>query len=67
MYWMFSGVTLSTQYYDTMLINWSQLSLENDVLFDGGESKYCSEVADARAKITSDFNCSIWDYGLSEE
>jgi surface protein len=49
---MFSGVTLSTANYDSLLQGWSQLSLESEVSFDAGESKYSSDAAAARATLT---------------
>jgi 6-phosphogluconate dehydrogenase (decarboxylating) len=61
---MFHGVTLSTANYDAILNNWSELVLQNDVEFDGGNSKYSSAAEAARAKIISDFNWTITDGGM---
>jgi len=38
--WDVFGVTLSTKYYSNMLNVWSKLPLQNNVDFDGGNSKY---------------------------
>jgi surface protein len=60
---MFEGVTLSTQNYDSLLIEWSKLSLQNDVNFHGGNSKYSSDAANERQSIISSFNWAIIDGG----
>ena len=40
---MLSGVTLSTENYDALLLGWSQLpSLQRNVTFSAGESKFCN-------------------------
>jgi len=61
---MFSGVTLSTPNYDSLLIGWAQLSLQNDVTFGAGNSQYSSgAAAEARQKIIADFGWTITDGG----
>jgi hypothetical protein len=60
---MFKGVTLSTANYDAILNGWSELMLQNDVNFHGGNSKYSLAAEAARAKIISDFNWTITDGG----
>ena len=61
---MFDGVTLSTTNYDNLLIGWSSQSLNNDVEFSGGNSKYTSgEAADARAVLTDTYGWIITDGG----
>ena len=60
---MFYGVTLSTANYDAILNGWSGLTLQNDVDFHGGNSKYSSVSEAARTKIISDFNWTITDGG----
>ena len=42
MWGMFTGVSLSIQNYDTILIGWSELELQENVIFDGGFSQYCN-------------------------
>lgn len=64
MSYMFYEVTLSTANYDAILNGWSELMLQNDVDFSGGNSKYSSAAEAARAKIISDFNWTITDGGL---
>ena len=61
---MFDDVTLSTSNYDNLLLGWSQLSLQNGVIFDGGNSKYSSAAADARQYIITNFGWTITDGGL---
>jgi len=63
--WMFSGATLSTPNYDNLLLGWSQLSLQSNVIFNGGNSKYSIAAADARQAIISNFNWTIIDGGLA--
>ena len=60
---MFMWVTLSTQNYDSLLIGWSKLSLQNGVTFNGGISKYSSDAADERQSIINNFNWAIYDGG----
>ncbi|MFX1397673.1 MAG: BspA family leucine-rich repeat surface protein [Promethearchaeota archaeon] len=61
---MFNGVTISTSNYDSLLINWSSLSLQTEVSFDGGNSQYSAgTAASARASIISSFNWTITDGG----
>jgi len=38
---MFSGVTLSTANYDALLDSWGKQSVQSNVTFNGGGSKYC--------------------------
>jgi len=60
---MFYGVTLSTSNYDDILIKWSQLSLQNNVEFNAGDSKYSSDAKDARQYIIDTYNWTIIDGG----
>jgi hypothetical protein len=42
---MFSGMTLSTVNYDSLLSGWASLtgpSVRPNLIFDGGNSKYCT-------------------------
>ncbi len=59
---MFKNITLSTQNYDSILINWDKLTLQNGVIFNGGGSKYCLGES-ARANMISSDNWSISDGG----
>ena len=61
---MFEGVTLSTANYDSLLTGWDNLTLQNDVTFDGGNSIYCDGEA-ARNNMINTFNWNISDGGLS--
>jgi surface protein len=62
---MFHGVTLSTINYDSLLIEWSKLSLQTNVNFDGGYSKYSLNATDERQFIIDHFLWSITDGGQS--
>ena len=63
MLWVFNGVTFSTNNYDSILTNWSQLSLQNNVNFHGGNSTYCNSEID-RQSIIDNFGWTINDSGL---
>ncbi len=41
---MFSGVTLSIANYNSLLVGWNAQNLQAGVIFDGGNSKYSSNV-----------------------
>ena len=65
---MFTGVQLSTANYDALLIGWSTISpnetpLRPNVIFSGGNSKYCNG-ASARSSIISTYGWTITDAGL---
>jgi surface protein len=62
------GAGLSTANYDTLLIGWATISpnetpLKPNVVFSGGNSKYCNG-ATARASIISTYGWTITDAGL---
>jgi surface protein len=59
---MFAEVTLSTANYDALLTGWSKKTLQENVNFNGGNSKYCSGTT-ARQKIITDFKWTITDGG----
>ncbi len=61
---MFMAAGLSTPNYDSLLIGWAQLPLQNDVFFDAGNSQYSSgAAAEARQKLITDFGWTITDGG----
>ncbi len=60
---MFSGVTLSTPNYDSLLIGWSSLPLQNNVDFHGGNSQYSLDAVDERQYLINNFSWSITDGG----
>lgn len=54
---MFRYVTLSTANYDSLLIGWSAQTVQNGVVFSGGNSKYSlGAAAAARAVLTGATN-----------
>lgn len=56
MFNMFQGVQLTTTNYDNLLIGWATLTLQPNVIFDGGNSQYSafpSAAAVARNTLTS--------------
>jgi surface protein len=62
---MFSGIGLSTANYDSLLIGWSSISsnetpLKPNVVFSGGNSKYCNGTS-ARSSIISTYGWTITD------
>ena len=63
---MFSNVTLSTNNYDELLIGWSGLSLQSQVNFDAGSSKYSDSVQGYRDVFTNSFGWSISDGGIDD-
>ena len=62
---MFSGVTLTTQSYSDFLIHLATLPLQSGVSFHGGNSKYNSAAAIARAYLISNFGWTITDGGAA--
>ncbi|MFO7842721.1 MAG: BspA family leucine-rich repeat surface protein [Bacteroidales bacterium] len=61
---MFYAVTLSTTNYSSILMGWSQLNLQNNVSFHGGNSKYgYNTPAAARQSIIDNFGWTITDGG----
>jgi hypothetical protein len=61
---MFEGVALSTANYDALLIGWDAQELQSGVLFDGGNSHYCSQAAiDARENMELNDGWTIYDAG----
>ncbi|NVM19986.1 MAG: DUF285 domain-containing protein [Candidatus Lokiarchaeota archaeon] len=60
---MFNGVTLSTANYDSLLLGWSSLTLQDEVNFNAGNS-HCTSPgapADARQHIVDTFSWTIYD------
>ena len=60
---MFRGVTLSENNYNSLLSGWSVLTLQNNVIFSGGKSKYTSVEESARNNIINNSNWTITDGG----
>ena len=61
---MFSDVTLSPTNYDALLTGWDAKNLQTGVIFDGGDSKYSSDVADAaRENMVNSDSWTITDGG----
>jgi len=64
MSYMFYNVTLSTTNYDALLVGWSTQSLQSNVSFHGGNSKYSCSSTDARSSIIGSFGWTITDGGI---
>jgi len=60
---MFDDATLSTANYDALLLGWSQETLQHNVSFDAGNSRYNSAASAARAYIINTYNWTITDGG----
>jgi len=63
---MFRGATLSVSNYDNLLIGWSNLQLQSNISFNGGNSQYSNNAKDARQYILDTFNWTISDGGLTD-
>lgn len=59
----FLNAGISTANYDATLNAWSALTLQNNVVFDGGDSRYCTS-ADERADMITNSGWTITDGGL---
>jgi len=65
---MLKDAILSRSNYDKLLVAWSALTLQNNVTFDVGTTKYTeatSDAATARQKIIDDFSWTINDGGAA--
>ena len=61
---MFLGVTLSPTNYDSLLVGWNRQNLQTGITFNGGGSKYRSDVAHtARTNMMSSDTWTIADGG----
>lgn len=60
---MLLNTSLSTANYDSLLLGWSQRSLQSGVQFSAGNSQYCAG-AGARQAIIDNFGWIITDGGL---
>jgi len=65
MAYMFSGVTLSTAHYDSLLIGWAAQSVQTGVTFDAGNSKYTAggDAEAARTELINTYGWTITDGG----
>lgn len=61
---MFNGVTLSTSDYNALLIGWAAQSVQNFVVFNGGNSVYSGAGIAAHDILTSTYSWSITDGGM---
>jgi surface protein len=66
MSYMFEGASLSTTSYDALLNSWNALTLQNGVVFNGGNSSFSPASADARANIISTYGWTITDGGAAD-
>lgn len=65
---MLSGTSLSTAFYNNLLIGWSSQTLQDSLSFHGGNNNEYSpgESADARQAIIDNYGWEIWDGGVTE-
>lgn len=61
---MFEGVTMSTAMYDSLLNGWSMLPLQNDVVFNAGNSTY-NEGEASRDNMINTYGWMVIDGGLA--
>lgn len=59
---MFIGAQLSPHHYDSILVNWGELSLQSSVTFSGGNSEYCAQAV--KDSIVDNFMWNITDGGI---
>ncbi len=63
---MFANVTLSTANYDAILTAWASQTVQQNVLFGAGNSKYSAgTAASARASLINNDNWTITDGGMN--
>ncbi|MFC0875338.1 BspA family leucine-rich repeat surface protein [Saccharicrinis sp. FJH2] len=63
---IFNGCKLSTDNYTVMLVTWSELSLQNGVVFNAGNSMFDSKGDTARQTIIDNYAWTIIDGGLED-
>ena len=61
---MLKGVTLSTANYDALLAGWATQTVQQNVVFDGGNSQYSSTGETNRDILINTYNWTITDGGL---
>ncbi|MGX5174215.1 BspA family leucine-rich repeat surface protein [Aliikangiella sp. IMCC44653] len=61
---MFANVTLSTANYDALLSSWSVQSLQNNVVFNAGNSTYSAFSQGARDTLTGTYSWTVTDGGV---
>ncbi len=61
--WMFNGVTLSTANYNALLIGWEGQTVQDNIIFNGGNSKYSGAAVAAKQRLIDDHNWTITDGG----
>ncbi len=61
---MFDNTGLSTPNYDALLNGWAAKTVENNVKFSGGNSKYSNAATAARATLTGTHSWTITDGGM---
>ena len=62
---MFTGVTLSEQNYSFMLMAWSALPVQANVIFSGGNSQYCLPAVSPKSDLISNYYWTITDGGIN--
>lgn len=63
---MFFGKTMTSEVYNTLLINWSELALQSNLQFHAGNSVYTTiEASNARKKLIDTYSWVIFDGGTT--
>ena len=60
---MFRNISLSSQHYDSILLNWSNLNLKTDVLFDAGSSRFTDSASTSIVAMIDTYNWIIINGG----
>lgn len=61
---MFKDANLSTSNYNSLLNSWSQLSLQNNVVFDAGSTQYIVDFNASRQSLIDNFGWTVSDGGV---
>ncbi|WP_286264368.1 BspA family leucine-rich repeat surface protein [Thalassotalea atypica] len=64
MQWMFIGSPLSTLNYNALLMAWSNLPLQSNVVFSAGDSTYSRAASTYRDILTNVYGWSVYDGGV---
>ena len=63
---MFYNITLSTENYDALLLSWSNLPLQSNLNFNGGNSQFSNSSKSARDVLTDIYGWTVTDGGSDD-